>query len=235
MRGVGDSTRFGLAFGGGLALAALLGWGVWRAVLRTDARPPPDAPRQDKVFRRTLMENLRVTRHGVRGVDFVRCGVCRLEKRKRGALTFGGMNVLVLEDLDVVLPPAGDDRAGASAAAVDGAEDGRPARPEEPSRDVIRRMGISDDFLAARGIPFRFSGVRVARLTLNRLQAVGGTNAVARVLSARSAEAARDGLALTDCRLTRPGDTEEFIGRARLTRTGGALRLVWPGGAFDIP
>ena len=36
----------------------------------------------------------------------MRCGKCFLEKMRKGVLTFGGLNVLVLEDLKVVIPPA---------------------------------------------------------------------------------------------------------------------------------
>ena len=131
-----DESRFRLLLTGGFLLFVLMGLCVWMAVRQSDDTVA-QSPSRPKVFKRALAEDLRLTRHGVYGVDFIRCGACRLEKRKRGALTFGGFNVLVLEDLSVVLPPDG----------VEKEADDTPHRSDD-SRSVVRRMGISADFLA---------------------------------------------------------------------------------------
>ena len=205
---------------GGALLFGLMGLCVWMAI-RQSADTAAQTPARPKVFKRALAEDLRLTRHGVYGVDFIRCGVCRLEKRKRGALTFGGFNVLVLEDLRVVLPPGG----------VEKETDATPRRSDDP-RSVVRRMGISEDFLSGRGILFKFSGVRISKLEVNRLE---GTNTVVRVFTASGAESAREGLALTGCRLFRGGDDAgELVGKARLKLADGKLRLIWPGGDLDV-
>ena len=227
-----ERHRFWLIAIGALALAGLLGTATWLAVSRSDALGVTAAAPKVKVFRRTLIEDLRVTRHGVMGVDLIRCGVCRLEKRKKGVLTFGGMNTLVLEDLNVVLPPeeggeSGD--GGQDAHRPSGGGDGQDARA------VVRRLGISDDFLAKRGVPFKFSAVRIAGLSVGRLS---GTNRVERIFSARSGVSRRDGLALSGCRLfpsgAEGGEDERELDAARLVLDGRALRLVWDGGAIDV-
>ncbi len=217
-----ERTRFWLLVACGLLAAALVGWGTWTAIGWVDRTSLPQTARKEKVFKRTLIEDLRVTRHGVRGIEFVRCGTCRLEKRKRGVLTFGGMNVLVLEDLEVVIPPSES-------------REGEPEQSEKPkdggdSLAVVRRMGVSDNFLSARGIPFKFSGVRISGLKVSRLE---GSNTVVRVFSAKSAEAKSDGLALDGCKIVRP-DGEERVRSAKLKLAGRALRLEWEDGRLDI-
>lgn len=217
-----ERVRFRLLLACGMLATILVGWGTWQAIRWSDSMSSSPPTPKEKVFRRTLIEDLRVTRHGVRGIEFIRCGVCRLEKRKRGVLTFGGMNVLVLEDLEVVIPPS-EFRDG---------ESEQSAKPQDgdDSRAVVRRMGVSDNFLSARGIPFRFSGVRISGLKVNRLE---GSNTVVRVFTARSAEAKGDGLALDGCRIVRP-DGEEKVRRAKLKLAGRALRLEWENGQLDI-
>ncbi len=220
---IDDRHRFWLVAFGALALAGLLGTAVWLAVSRSDPTDGMEPPPKKKVFRRTLIEDLRVTRHGVIGIDFIKCGACRMEKRKKGVFTMGGLNTLVLENLDIVLPPEDGDGGGES----------QPSGTRDPAgdaRDVVRRLGISDDFLAKRGLPFRFSAVRIAGLSVGRL---AGSNRVERIFSARSGESGRDGLALSGCCLV-DGDGERNVGGARLVLAGRTLRLAWDGGSIDV-
>lgn len=230
-----ERRRFYLLLSFGATAAFLAGWGVWIAIRATDM-PVQTEPRKAKVFRQNLIKDLRVTRHGVRGVNFIKCGACRLEKRRQGVLTLGGMNMLVLEDLEVVIPP--DDpskpspqRSGAHAASehVDGTA---VASVDEKSdaKAVVRRMGIGDGFLAERGLAYRFSGVRISKLKVSRLE---GSNTVVRVFTARSAEAESDGLSLSSCRISRP-EGEEEVKHAKLKRDGRSLRLEWHGGSMVV-
>lgn len=216
-----ERTRFSLMLLAGGAVAVLVGWCAWIAVRSTDSAPLP-RPAAPKVFRKTLMEGLRVTHGGVKGVEFIKCRTCRLEKRRQGVLTLGGMNVLVLEDLDVVIPPDEPRGSGNHAASDDKNGD---------AKDVVRRMGISDGFLLDRGLSFKFSGVRVSNLSVSRLE---GSNAVVRVFTARTAKTESSGLALSGCKVVRSDGEEEDVRHARLKMSDGALRLEWDGGGMDI-
>lgn len=220
---IDERISFGLLLGAGAALACLLGFGTWAALEWSDdlgfAR---NQAAKTKVFKRQLMEDLRVTRHGIIGVDLIKCRSCRLEKRKKGPFTFGAINVLVLEDLEVVLVRDSDPKADSPKADSPDVDD---------SRAVVRRLGISDGFLAKRGLPFKFSGVRISNLAVGRLE---GTNAVVRVFSARSGEAKSGGLALSGCRIMCADGKEEDVGHANLAISSGRLRLVWAGGEMDV-
>lgn len=202
-------------------MLGLFSWGAWLAAHQDGYMSSRSSARNGKVFKRTLVEGLSVTRHGTFGVEFVKCGTCRLEKRKSGVLTFGGMNMLVIEGLDVVIPPQDPCESDASADSQDHGD----------SRALVRRMGISDGFLSQRGIPFKFSCVRISRLSVSRLEE---SNVVVRVFSAKSAESTRDGLALEGCRVVRQGGDDEIVQRARLRLLGRTLRLEWENGHLDI-
>ncbi len=176
----------------------------------------PVAP-QEKVFRRTLAEGVSVTRHGVYGVDFVKCRSCRLEKRKRGPLTFGGLNVLVMEDLSIVIPPVVGEKSADVA--------------DDSPRSLVRRLGVSDGFLTGRGLPVKFSGLRISNLEVSRL---ADGNRPELVFSARKAEAVRGGLALAGCVIVRPTGERENVGKAMLRKTKQKLCLSWRGGELDL-
>ena len=216
-----EETRFRLSVAGGIVVVLLMGGGSWLALNVLDAKPQDGSgERRTKIYRRTLVENLRVTRHGVRGVDFIRCGACRMEKRKNGFLTFGGLNVLVMEDLSVVLPGA-----------KDGEERDSPSEGEGV-RGIVRRMGVSDGFLRDRGLPVRFSGLRIRNLSVGRLS---GTNMVERSFAAQSAEAVRGGLRLSGCMVYGRQDGEPVPVRgAMLALADRRLHLSWDGGEMDL-
>ena len=153
-----------------VAAIALAIWGVTRLLDNADVASPRN--RVQKTYRRTLAEDLRVTREGVYGVDFVKCASCRLEKRKKGPLTFGGLNVLVMEDLSIVMPRE---------------EEHHKETPEvdKTPRGIARRLGISDEFLSSRGMPVRFSGLSRRSTTRRRPQS-GSTCPFPRASARRS-------------------------------------------------
>ena len=175
--------------------------------------------RKPKAFSKTIAEGVRVSRHGVYGVDFIKCGSCRIVKRKKGVLTFGGLNVLEMDDLSIVLPPQ-EARA-----------DMPPATKGDSPRDLVRRLGVSDGFLSSRGMPAKFSGLRISGLIVSRL-GTGGKPEM--MFSASSAEAVRGGLALKGCRVVQPTGVTEMVGKAMLTQTQKSLRLSWRGGEMDL-
>ena len=204
---------------GGLLVFAALVASVVVVAFHLDAGSGlPAAPEaRSKVFGRTIAENLRVSRHGVYGVDFVKCRSCRLEKRKRGPLTFGGLNVLVMEDLSIVIPPEEGEKSADVA--------------DDSPRSLVRRLGVSDGFLTGRGLPIKFSGLRISNLEVSRL---ADGNRPEMLFSARKAEAVRGGLALHGCTVAQPGGKTKSIGKAMLIRSKKNLRLTWSGGEMDL-
>lgn len=206
MAGTGTGTNVA-----GIALFVLL-IGLLPLALRELPREEKE-PRKPKVYTRVLGEDLRVTRRGLYGIDVLRCGACRLEKRRRGPLTFGGLNVLVLEDLHVVLPEAPVKET------AQGAEPADTATAEE----ILGNMGVGRDFLRAHGVSWRFSGLRVERLAVSRLE---GTNVV-EVFAASAGEAKRDGLHLRECAII-SGVASNVVEDAVL-KVKPALRLCWRG------
>lgn len=182
------------------------------ALDRLDAKV--ELPRMGKRYSQVLTEGAVLNKHGVYGVDFVRCGKCSVEKLRKGPLTFGGMNVLVLDDLKVVIPP----REAAATNSADGVT----------AREIAGRMGVDDSFLGSRGVGLKFSGLRINELALSRLD---GTNVVP-VLSAPFGEARRDGLHLRDCVIIRETLTN-LVGKA-LLRVRPHVRVEWDGGSQTL-
>lgn len=176
---------------------------------------PETHSRPSKSFRLDLAEGVRIGRQGTYGVDFVRCGKCFLEKRRKGVLTFGGLNVLVLEDLKVVIPPADTTKTNAVAEGIS-------------AREIASRLGVDNSFLGTRGVGFRFSGLRIVGLELAHLE---GTNVV-QVLSASRGEASLGGLLLRDCGII-DGNRTNRVEEA-LLRFSPYLILEWEGGSRRI-
>ncbi len=167
-------------------------------------------------FTTGMAEGVSVRRHGYYGVDFIRCGNCRMEKRKFGALTLGCFNVLCLDDLSIVIPDE-------MRAYAEGAE---PTVSNGVSAvELARRLGIGGDFLELRGHLPSFSGLRVTKLSVSTLDA--RSNAVLRCVAA-CGEAKRDGLHLDGCSVI-DGSRTNFVGTALLA-VKPELKVVWHGG-----
>lgn len=176
-------------------------------------------PRGQKAYSRTLVEDLSVSRHGLYGVDLVKCKSCRLQKRKQGIFTLGAMNVLVIDDLSVVLPRDGD-----SESAVSDEEDA-------DARTFARRIGVSDRFLAVRGVAPKFSGLKINGLSVSRMTD-GERPEVA--FTAKSAEAVRGGLKLSGCVVHAANRSPVPVSGAMLARCDNKLCLTWNGGQMNL-
>lgn len=184
-----------------------------------------DKPVQSgKRYVRPVAEGVRMSRHGIYGVDLVSCGSCRIEKRRRGPLSFGGSNVLVMEDLSVTLPSVSKSSSKGGTSHADDA-------PSSP-RDVAQRLGLTKDFLSTHNVPLKFSGLNITKLEVGRLDEDGKT--VTRLFGARAAESCRGGLDLRGCAVTLPSGKVANVGRAMLAITDNAMRLVWRGGEMKL-
>lgn len=209
-----------LVFVGGVLFLGLMVWlpFVW------DTPPTPSgrtAPLRPKKFKKVLAEDVRVSRYGIYGVDLIRCGSCRVEKRRQGPFTLGGFNVLVLEDLSVIVP--------GKTAFGEPAVSGEKGDPATTSRDVAAALGLSDGFLKSRGLMPKFSGLRVERLSVARLDAA--TNVVP-LFVAVSGEAKSDGLHLKQCAIIRSCHTN-IVGNA-LLQVKPSLGLRWSSGFLGL-
>lgn len=202
----------------GAACAFVLAAGLLSiaAARRLDVKPSA-LPRGQKTYSRTLVEGLSVSRHGLYGVDLVTCKSCRLQKRKQGIFTLGAMNVLVIDDLAVVLPR---DEAPESAVSEEG-----------DARTFARRIGVSDRFLAVRGIAPKFSGLKINGLSVSRFT-VDDKPEVA--FTAKSAEAVRGGLKLSGCVVHSADSPPVPVSNAMLARCDNKLCLTWNGGKIDL-
>lgn len=189
---------------------------LWASLRTVDEGTLPPAPPPPKVFTREVARDVSVRLRSTPGAETLRCGECRVEKRRMGAFSIGGLNTLRLRDLAVVLPPADAVRDRASD------DDGR----HSGARALLGDLGVSDGFLTGQGVRERFSG-----LTIEGLSVSVYTNGAAQpVFAASRAELKASGLALKDCRLVEGGATNR-LAKARLVRHHHGLVLKWQGGA----
>ena len=213
------SMKFAATIAGALAFVMSAGALAFFAARYVNFDEVSESKPRQKHYRETLVEGLAVNRHGLYGVDLVRCRSCRVEKRKKGIFTLGGFNVLVIDDLDIILPP----EEGCERPATEG--DG------DSPRSMARRMGVSDSFLSARGMPISFSGLKINGLSVGRLTA---ENKPEPAFAAKSAKAVRGGLELSGCVVYDAPDESRHVSNATLAYIDRKLRLTWDGGEMDL-
>lgn len=172
-----------------------------------------------KQFKRRLCEGVKLSQHGLYGVNLVECGKCSIEKLKRGPFTFGGLNVLLLEDLKVVLPPLTNDTD-----VVEGADSERGGKS---AREILGGLGVDESVWTGRGVGNKFSGLRIKGLEVSRLE----NGKVVGLFRARLGEAKSDGLHLSDCDIMSLSNRR--VPRAVL-KLKPMLQLVWPDGKLDL-
>ena len=177
-------------------------------------------PSRKRNFTTEMVDGLSVRKHGCYGIDFIKCGSCRMEKRKLGGLTLGCFNVLCLDDLSVVIP---DDLRTAKGEKAQSGSNGVSAA------ELAHGIGIDRDFLKVRGQMPSFSGLRVTRLSVSTLDA--RSNAVLRCVAA-CGEAKRDGLHLEGCSVI-IGSRTNFVGTALLAIKP-ELKVAWRDGEMRL-
>ena len=158
------------------------------------ARPSP-APVRQKRYSIPVAESVRYRDLDHLGVDRFTFKGCRIEKRRRGAITFGAFNVLVVERLTVNIPALSE----------------KTGSPEKGGAE-----GFAERFLQSQGFAAgRFSGLRVDGLTVNRCS----SNRVERIFTAALAEsgfAKNEGLKLRECVVPAPDGSAARVVDARL-------------------
>lgn len=160
----------------------------------------PTARNSKKEFVRPVAEGV-VYRDGKTVAPRISFSVCRIEKLKRGHLTFPAFDVLVIDDLtinalpDLIVSAAGKTTSGE-----------RPRLSPEVEKWAL--VFIPTDR--------KFSGIRIGNFRLNR---DGGTSGIAPFVQARSATGTRrggGGLKLEGCRVFHEDGRVESVKQARL-------------------
>jgi hypothetical protein len=189
-------TRAGYALAA-LVFAGMVASAVWVCCRWDGQARLRDEPVRQKQYERLVAEGVRCRDYQNFGHDLLSFKSCRVEKRRSGALTFGGFNVLVVDELVVNLP----------------------AEPAEQEEVHVGEALLSGRFAASLLLSqgqacTRFSGIRINGLTINRCS----SNRVSLVFSAARAESGTGGdeLRLSECVETSEAGGEERVRDARL-------------------
>jgi hypothetical protein len=170
-----------------------------------------------------IAEDVAVSRHGIYGVDFVRCGRVKMEKMKKGPFALGAFNKLVLDDLRVVLP--------CKPKKVDEGISKDDEAIKSSAKNMLKNIGVDTDFLMANGVNRKFSGLQINGLKICRLDSM--TN-ILEVLQAKKAELKLSvGLELIDVEIIEQGVTRS-VSKAYLKNKNGTLKITWSEGEIDL-
>ena len=186
-----------------LGFSLTLGASVWIGLWWKDVSLAPDERVRQKSYSHLVAEGVRYRDCQNLGVDRFAFKSCRVEKRRRGALTFGAFNVLAVDGLVLNIPAANPDAGG------DGTH-----RPEAPLSPLAE--GFAETFLHSQGLGIgHVSGLRITGLTVNRCY----SNRIERLLEAEQAEsgmAPAAGLKLRECTVYAPDGSATNVRGARL-------------------
>jgi hypothetical protein len=143
-----------------------------------------------KEYTRSVAQGLAVQSGSFPGVDLVRFESCRIEKQTKGGFSCGGFNVLVMDGLEICLPPDAEEPVTNSKYLENG-------RKTEASMQNI----LEPEFRRLLAPYPRFSKVKINGLSISHIVAAanGKYNRV-NILSAKTATTGRDRrLNLSEC------------------------------------
>lgn len=194
-----------------LTLLALLVWIVIHVAFSLS--PDVENLEGNKRYAFDVAEGFRL-RNPKLPVDSIAFRACRIEKMRRGVLTLGGFDVLIIDDLVLNLPL------------------GRADLDESPDTNEVRRLssqvGLTDAVRKSVGLGGRkFSGLRINGLAVNRIAGRG----VQPVFTAAFAENRGKSLALKGC-VVFDGANSNKVGNATLCL--GPAKIDWIGGSEDL-
>jgi hypothetical protein len=184
-------------------LLAILVAGVW-VVRHSDdwlARRPSPGPQ--KRYSTEIAEGVRLRDFRHFGIDLLSFKSCRIEKLRRGPVTLGAFNVLVLEEVVVhLVPSAGQDATSAPAGS-------KPA--QDDSLEAFAHLFKGVQGLASK----KFSNVRIKGLAVNRW-ADGATERLFTAASAEGGVGTGRHIRLDGCVVFEPDGAAKAVGAARL-------------------
>jgi len=157
------------------------------AVLKIDLTPP-DEKGKGPTRTRDFGEGIKISQHGLYGVDLVSIGHVHMRKLRKGPFSIGAINELVLEDVSLALP----EEIWREEKKVKGEGEGEGEERQTGPKRMLTRLGVKTANLKLGGKLPRFSALSVRNLRVARLE---GTNAVP-WFAAEHGEAKREGLAL---------------------------------------
>lgn len=167
-----------------------------------------------KIYERRVAEGLRVWNPKA-GVDSVSLDSCWVEKLKAGPITFGGLDVLCINGLVLNMPFPEDVEKDDVSTDSGGSKGGGIERIGGIPRTLFQKAGVPN---------WKFSGVRVAGLTVNRVV----ERSLAPVFSADEMRNRGRSLVLTNCRVYDEGRTN-LVRKATLKMEPYPV-LAWNGG-----
>jgi len=178
---------------GALVVLAVIVVACVVATLKIDLTPKPEKGKAP-VRVRNFGEGIRLTQHGLYGIDLVSIGKAHMRKLRKGPFTIGAINELVLEDVSLALPEDVWNRTAPAPGAEDGgsAREARAVREDSGPRAMLSKLGINAGNLKMGGNIPRFSALAILNLRVARIE---GTNAVPWFAAVRG-EAGRGGLKL---------------------------------------
>ncbi len=184
-------------------MLAILVSGVW-VVRRSDVwLTRMSSPRPEKRYSTEIAEGVRLRDFKHFGIDLLSFKSCRIEKLRRGPVTLGAFNVLVLEEVVVhLVPSAGQD-------VPPDPVDSHPVQDDSLEAFVDLFKGVQG--LASK----KFSSVRIKGLTVNRWT----DGSAERLFAAAAAEGgigAGRQVRLDGCVVFEPDGAAKPVGAARL-------------------
>ena len=184
-------------------MLATLVAGVWVARHSDDwlARRPSPGPQ--KRYSTEIAEGVRLRDFRHFGIDLLSFKSCRIEKLRRGPVTLGAFNVLVLEEVVVhLVPSAGQDATFAPAGS-------KPV--QDDSLEAFAHLFKGVQGLASK----KFSNVRIKGLAVNRW-ADGATERLFTAASAEGGVGTGRHIRLDGCVVFEPDGAAKAVGAARL-------------------
>ncbi len=188
-----------------MAFTGMMSTAVWFLFHSDNWAALKAKPLGQKQYSCLIAEEVRIRDYKTFGVDVIAFKSSHVEKRRRGPITFGSFNVLVLDELVLNLPSGAADEAD---------DTDRTLRKGDFAKELPPLLGLN----AAR-----FSGIRINGLTVNRCF----SNRVEHVFSAGWAEGGiGQPVSLRECVITSESGDKEMVHKARLELKPG-LALVY--------
>lgn len=196
-----------------LVCAVTVGTGIWFCFKLSRVAPAAASPVKKKEYSKLIAEGVRYRDFANVGVDRFAFKNCHVEKRRKGALTLGAFNILVVDELVLNMPSAVQTSKASQGSLLNN----------------IKESGFAETFLHSQGYaPGRFSGLRINGLSVNCIC----SNSIRRIFSAERAESDMQtkGLKLRACTVFSADGNERHVTSAQWVLAPGPTLIYHDGG-----